>query len=119
MKDLEQIHDIIFSKDLPYTGTANTSAQSVGNFFSSSQAAIEGLTQGASLTDRLSRDLTDAGWKLVQPKSGASTSTGSAVSLAALCASGAIVLTGVDANLINDLNRQTAFGNNSASQTPS
>lgn len=32
MTDLEQIHDIIFSKEIPYEGTANLSAESAKNF---------------------------------------------------------------------------------------
>lgn len=66
MKDLETIHQIIFSKDIPYVGTPNSSAQSVNNFFLSSQAMLEGLKTGMSLSDRLSQDLADSGWKLVQ-----------------------------------------------------
>jgi hypothetical protein len=114
MKDLEQIHDVIFAKDIPYTGTPNTSATSLGSFFASPLALTEGLSQGATLDDRLSRDLADAGWRLNQPtgsSSGAQTPT-----LAALCASGTL-LGGMDAGLLADLQRQTAFGNNEGSQT--
>ena len=46
MKDLEQIHDIIFSKELPYTGSPNNSKNSVGAFFANPpRSLVEGLTQ--------------------------------------------------------------------------
>lgn len=116
MKDLEGIHDIIFAKDLPYTGSPNNSKNSVGAFFSNPpRSIIEGLTQGASLTDRLSRDLTDAGWRL--PPTALPTTTGTGTNfIGTACSSGSSSIGGLDANLMNDLYGQAAFGNNAGTQ---
>jgi hypothetical protein len=116
MKDLEQIHDIIFSKELPYTGSPNNSKNSVGAFFANPPRSIaEGLTQWASLTDRLSRDLADAGWQLPTTASNPITSTATGTVLAPACASGSSSIGGLDSNLLNDLYGQAAFGNNGGS----
>lgn len=45
MTDLEQIHDIIFSKEVPYEGTANLSAESVKNFLSNPSFAATAMAQ--------------------------------------------------------------------------
>jgi hypothetical protein len=113
--DLEQIHDIIFSKELPYKGSPNNSKNSVGAFFASPPRSItEGLTQGANLTDRLSRDLADAGWQL--PSSTRPTTlTATGTVLTPACASGSSSLGWLDNNLLNDLYGQAAFGNNGGS----
>ena len=116
MKDLEQIHDIIFSKELPYTGSPNNSKNSVGAFFANPpRSIVEGLTQGASLTDRLSRDLADAGWQLPVSTSPTSVTSTGTINLAPACASGSSSLGGLDNNLHNDLYGQAAFGNNGGS----
>jgi hypothetical protein len=112
IKDLEQIHDIIFSKELPYTGSPNNSKNSVGAFFANPpRSIIEGLAQWASLTDRLSRDLADAGWQLPTPTK--PTATGTVLDPA--CASGSSSLGGLDSNLLNDLYGQASFGKNGGS----
>ncbi|MFZ4461005.1 MAG: hypothetical protein ACOYN2_00160 [Patescibacteria group bacterium] len=69
----------------------------------------------STLTDRLSYDLTDSGWRLVSADAPAKdipiTSTG------ALCASGTTTIAGIDPGLINDLNSQTKSGTSSNSQS--
>ncbi len=46
MKDLERIHDIIFTKELPYSGSPNNSKNSVGALFANPpRSVLEGLTQ--------------------------------------------------------------------------
>lgn len=85
MKDLQDVQDIIFSKDLPYDGRVNTSATSIGAFLSNTSNIALGLEEGGSLTDRLSFDLADAGWRLATPTR--STATGSiAEEFTPLCA---------------------------------
>lgn len=41
VEDLERIHEIIFSRDIPYEGRPNMSAGAARDFFSSPQAALE------------------------------------------------------------------------------
>jgi hypothetical protein len=69
IKDLEHIHSVIFSREVPYEGTPNLSAQSVKNFLSNPLAGIDPIRRSFMLTDRLSKDLADSGWKLVQEAS--------------------------------------------------
>ncbi|MDD2744992.1 MAG: hypothetical protein PHU93_00470 [Candidatus Gracilibacteria bacterium] len=118
MTDLEQIHDIIFSKEVPYEGTANLSAESVKNFLSNPSFAATAMAQGFTLTDRLSYDLADSGWKLAQmgPAVPNTTTPVIATSTGELCAIDENTIGGVDEALLNDLNSQARLGTNTNSQ---
>lgn len=113
MYDLERIHDIVFSRDIAYNGRPNSSLMDLRGLIGNS-SPYSGLS---GLTDRLSYDLADSGWRLINPdtpsKDTIATSTG------ALCASGTTIIDGIDPNLINDLNSQTQIGTSSNSQSDS
>lgn len=116
MKDLERVHAVIFSKDIPYEGTANMSAQSAKNFFSSPQQAFEDMNQGFDLTNRLSRDLADSGWKLIQQGPANDPVGPKGTSLSEICAASGSTIKGLDSGLIDDLQSQTYLGNNTGTQ---
>lgn len=117
MKDLEHIHNVIFSREVPYEGTPNLSAQSAKNFLSNPLAGIDPLRRDFVLTDRLSKDLADSGWKLVQEASWETTILPeNTTSTGALCATQENTIQGLDAGLIADLATQSYLGTSTESQ---
>lgn len=117
MKDLELVHNVIFSREVPYEGTPNLSAQSAKNFISSSTADFEPIRRGFELTDRLSRDLADSGWRLVQPDPVDTASVPEKVpSIAEACATQENTIKGLDPGLISDLETQSYLGTSTESQ---
>ncbi len=66
MYDLSRIHDILFSKDIPYNGKSNPTNGNLKAFLSN-PTPFSSLTNGLTLSDRLSFDLADSGWQLVNP----------------------------------------------------
>lgn len=98
MSDLETMHDIIFSKELPYSGnigsSANSTANNLSNFLRAvGQNGLSALSDPLSFSDRLSFDLADAGWKLPN-----NTSSGAVPipSFTPLCATGITAISGLD-----------------------
>ncbi len=99
------MHDIIFAKEIPYSGKESGGAADLKSFLANPNP-LSALNQDMSLSDRLSFDLTDLGWRLVQTpinNPGSPYTPPGAPSQTAFCASGSQALIGIDPNLLRDL----------------
>jgi hypothetical protein len=117
MKDLEMIHAVIFSSEVPYNGTPNQSKQSSANFISNSQTYGSTPRTGFEITDTTADDLAASGWTLVPPAGGTGATDPKVPSVSEACAASGNTLLGVDPELIDDLQSQTYLGSNSSSSS--